>query len=81
MIIELPVPRYKCSKCGSMRSEKFSEPPKTRYSGYYEGIRCLECDHESKWYIESIWEKECSSDNVYSSDNTYSAEPQKPVEF
>lgn len=52
---------YECSKCGSHNCKKFVDPPKEFHKGHDEGIRCLDCGHESRHYVKSIWEEECSS--------------------
>lgn len=58
IIINIPSKKYKCSNCGSMQYEQFSEPPETQCAGHYEGVRCLNCKHEHKRYVRSIYELE-----------------------
>lgn len=73
-IIMLPPKRYRCSKCGSENCTEFSEPPKTMYAGHYEGVRCRACGHESKHYVQSIFEMESGTNSAWSHNS-------KPIEF
>jgi DNA-directed RNA polymerase subunit RPC12/RpoP len=69
MYFLFPETKYECAKCGSRNYEEFSDPPKHTYSGHFEGIRCRECGHEYKTYVESIWETQFGSDTYSYSSN------------
>lgn len=73
-IMYLPPPKYKCSKCGSENSEKYSRPAFGK-SGTYEGVKCRACGHFVEHYKMSIWEQETQSGISYSYD------PNKPKSF
>lgn len=74
-IIFLQPQIYKCSKCKSLNCEEFSEPSINQYAGHYEGVRCLDCGHEIKYYKQSIMELESQKDLSYSNN------PNEPHEF
>jgi len=65
-IIILPERKHKCSKCGSLNCQPYSEPPASKYTGHYKGVACLNCGHKSRYYKQSIFEQEMGGGNSYS---------------
>jgi hypothetical protein len=65
-IILLPPKKYKCSTCGATHWDEYDESPETPFAGHWHVIKCIECGHEKREYIKSIYEEEWGDGTVYS---------------
>jgi hypothetical protein len=48
--------------------------PSVPMGGHDEGHKCLDCGHESRYYVKSIWEEEAQS-------GSYELDLDKPIKF